>query len=72
MTSITKKYEIYICEPCYNFEGQMCHNPNCALIRRTTAEIKEILDILLIRPKIDKELYETMSEADKNFFQPSI
>jgi len=50
-----KAYTIQVCEDCYELKGEMCHNPECAFIRRTTEEIGELMDLLLIRPVVDGE-----------------
>lgn len=51
----TKRYCVYICNQCYELEGEMCHNPQCVFCRRTMEEVGEFLDALLIRPVIDGE-----------------
>lgn len=44
---------IYICEPCYNLEGEMCDTSECVFCRCTMKEVGDILNTLLIRPVID-------------------
>lgn len=51
-----KKYEIYICDDCYNLIGKMCNDPKCIFCRRTMDEIIRILDDILIRPILYKQI----------------
>jgi hypothetical protein len=53
-----KSYIIPICDDCINLKGEMCNNPHCAFIRKDMKEVKELLDILLIRPIINGEQTE--------------
>lgn len=50
-----KKFEIKICNDCYELKSEMCHEPECILCRRTIEEIKYILNALIIRPNIGKK-----------------
>jgi len=56
------KFEITICEDCYNLKGEMCHNPECVFIRCTMSEVSRYLDLLLIRPIIDGEQLDFRNE----------
>ena len=48
---------ISICTDCYELKGDMCHDPRCVFCRRTMSEVGDILDVLLIRPIVEGELY---------------
>ena len=60
------KFEINICEDCYQLKGEMCHNPECVFIRRTMEEVSAYLDMLLIRPIIDGEQIDFRETTCKN------
>lgn len=49
------EYVVSICNDCYEFKGEMCHQPGCIFIRQTMDEVKEHLNMMLIRPKVDGE-----------------
>lgn len=63
----TKDYAITICDDCYEFKGEMCHTPGCVFIRCTMDEVREYLNQLLIRPKIDGEYHRLGCVVDSNF-----
>lgn len=45
-----RQYTIIICDKCYQLEGNECHTPECVFFLKTMEEVKELLNILLIRP----------------------
>lgn len=59
------EFTIRICNACLELRGQMCHNPECAFIRRTTAEISNLLDLLLIRPIVNGKQLPVLREESK-------
>lgn len=54
-----RRYPITICDDCINLRGEMCHRPECIFCRRTMREVAEYLDVLLIRPVVDGERFDT-------------
>ena len=58
-----RRFEVDICEGCINGMGEMCDSPGCRFFLHTTAEIREFLNVLLIRPIIDgKQMPEVLCE----------
>lgn len=50
-----KKFEIYICESCYELKGQTCRTPGCVFCWKDIDEVGRMLEDLLIRPVVDGE-----------------
>lgn len=50
-----RKFEIHICNGCLELSGASCNTPECVFCWRTTDEVSNFLDVLLIRPIIDGE-----------------
>jgi len=58
-----RRFQIYVCEGCYNLKPGCCNDPDCIFCRKTKEEVAEILDALLIRPVIEgKPIYVSEGE----------
>ena len=54
----THDYIVSICDQCINLEGSECHTPGCRFFLKSTDEIGELLNVLLIRPIVDGERFD--------------
>jgi len=61
---VLKEYIVFICDACYELEGDMCHTPGCIFIRKTMAEVSDYLDSTSIRPIIDGQRYRLGTTLD--------
>lgn len=52
------RFIVDICQGCLDLEGEMCHTPGCFLCFRTTEEIKEFLNVALIRLSCNNEMVQ--------------
>lgn len=58
-----RQYSVSVCDQCIRLEGQMCHNPYCVFCRRTMEEVRECLNVTLIRPLVDGKPIFTPEET---------
>jgi hypothetical protein len=52
-TTHLRRFSVVICRDCLALKGDECTHPDCIFYSRSMAEVRQYLDVLLIRPMVD-------------------
>lgn len=57
---------VLVCQDCIDLKGEMCNNAECVFCRRTMAEVRHYLDVMLLCPIVDGKRLILVGDAVTN------